>query len=128
MSLFSTSFDENPEGWVTDCGFTSPQAHFSDTEDDCSSRTPASRQLSADVKQVRRPSQRSKVSGQGTEKFEKTDAHTPHRVTSHRHLWVQMPRLCRDPVLGIHSCAQVSCLTQSFLSVSNFLLVQKFVY
>uniref|UniRef100_A0A3B3BPU8 Opsin 4b n=1 Tax=Oryzias melastigma TaxID=30732 RepID=A0A3B3BPU8_ORYME len=49
------------------------RAHFSDTEDDCSSRTPASRQLSVDVKQVRRASQRSKVSGQGTEEFEKTD-------------------------------------------------------
>uniref|UniRef100_A0A3Q2QHS9 Opsin 4 n=1 Tax=Fundulus heteroclitus TaxID=8078 RepID=A0A3Q2QHS9_FUNHE len=41
----------------------SESAHFSDTEEECSSRTPVSRHLSVDVKQVRHASQRSKVSG-----------------------------------------------------------------
>ncbi|XP_061563602.1 melanopsin-A-like [Cololabis saira] len=55
----------------------SESGHFSDTEDDCSSRTPVSRHLSIDVKQVRRASQRSKVSGRNTGEFERTAAHSP---------------------------------------------------
>ncbi|XP_015242436.1 PREDICTED: melanopsin-A-like [Cyprinodon variegatus] len=39
----------------------SESAHFSDTEEDCSSRTPVSRHLSVDVKQFRHASQRSKT-------------------------------------------------------------------
>ncbi|XP_035997875.1 melanopsin-A isoform X3 [Fundulus heteroclitus] len=39
----------------------SESAHFSDTEEECSSRTPVSRHLSVDVKQVRHASQRSKT-------------------------------------------------------------------
>nr|XP_046233985.1 melanopsin-A-like [Scatophagus argus] len=55
----------------------SESAHFSDMEDDCSSRTPVSRQLSSDVKQVRLTSQRSKVRGHNIGEFEKTAAHNP---------------------------------------------------
>ncbi|XP_024866569.1 melanopsin-A isoform X2 [Kryptolebias marmoratus] len=54
----------------------SESAHFSDTEDDCSSRTPACHSP-ADVKQVRRASQRSKVSGHGRGEFERTAALNP---------------------------------------------------
>uniref|UniRef100_A0A8C7ZV37 Opsin 4b n=1 Tax=Oryzias sinensis TaxID=183150 RepID=A0A8C7ZV37_9TELE len=79
-TLTSQSECRGPSRPQTSSQSESDSAHFSDTEDDCSSRTPASRQLSAEVKQVRHPSQRSKVSGQGTEKFEKTYAHTPHRL------------------------------------------------
>ncbi|KAM9715912.1 opsin 4b isoform 2-T2 [Menidia menidia] len=39
----------------------SESARFSDTEEDCSSRTPVSRHLSVDVRQVRHTSQRSKT-------------------------------------------------------------------
>lgn len=53
------------------------QAHFSDTEEDCSSRAPVIRQLSGDVKQVRHASQRSKVRGHNTGEFERTAAHNP---------------------------------------------------
>ncbi|XP_040923157.1 melanopsin-A-like [Toxotes jaculatrix] len=53
----------------------SESAHFSDTEEDCSSRTPVTRQLSGDVKQVRHSSQRLKVRGYNTGEFEKTAAH-----------------------------------------------------
>ncbi|XP_037609922.1 melanopsin-A-like isoform X1 [Sebastes umbrosus] len=55
----------------------SESAHFSDTEEDCSSRTPAIRQLSGDVKQVRHASQRTKVRGHHTGEFERTAAHNP---------------------------------------------------
>lgn len=48
------------------------QARFSDTEDECSSRMPVSRQLSADAKQVRRSSQRSKVKGYNTGESERS--------------------------------------------------------
>ncbi|XP_034415220.1 melanopsin-A-like [Cyclopterus lumpus] len=54
----------------------SESAHFSDTEEDCSSRTPATRQLSVDVKQMRHASQRTKVRGDKGE-FERTVAHNP---------------------------------------------------
>ncbi|XP_041670853.1 melanopsin-A-like [Cheilinus undulatus] len=49
----------------------SESAHFSDTEDECSSRTPISRQLSADAKQVRHSSQRSKVRGHNMGEYER---------------------------------------------------------
>ncbi|XP_049916066.1 melanopsin-A-like isoform X1 [Epinephelus moara] len=55
----------------------SESAHFSDTEEDCSSRAPVIRQLSGDVKQVRHASQRSKVRGHNTGEFERTAAHNP---------------------------------------------------
>ncbi|XP_072229318.1 melanopsin-A-like [Leuresthes tenuis] len=55
----------------------SESARFSDTEEDCSSRTPVSRHLSIDVKQVRHTSQRSKVSGHNTGEFERAAAHNP---------------------------------------------------
>uniref|UniRef100_A0A3Q1E9N4 Opsin 4b n=1 Tax=Acanthochromis polyacanthus TaxID=80966 RepID=A0A3Q1E9N4_9TELE len=55
----------------------SESAHFSDTEDDCSSQTPVSRQVSNDVKQVRHTSQRSKVRGHATGEFERAAAHNP---------------------------------------------------
>ncbi|KAM7381404.1 hypothetical protein PAMA_012300 [Pampus argenteus] len=55
----------------------SDSAHFSDTEEDSSSRTAISRQLSSDVKQVRHASQRSKVRGHNTGEFERTAAHIP---------------------------------------------------
>ncbi|XP_038570773.1 melanopsin-A-like [Micropterus salmoides] len=53
----------------------SESARFSDTEEDCSSQIPASRQLSSDVKQVRHASQRSKVRGHNTREFERTATH-----------------------------------------------------
>ncbi|MEQ2216557.1 hypothetical protein XENOCAPTIV_018132, partial [Xenoophorus captivus] len=52
-------------------------AHFSDTEEDCSSRTPDGGHLSVDVKQVRHASQRSKVSGHSAGEFERTAALNP---------------------------------------------------
>uniref|UniRef100_A0A669CN55 Opsin 4b n=1 Tax=Oreochromis niloticus TaxID=8128 RepID=A0A669CN55_ORENI len=52
----------------------SESAQFSDTEEDYSSRTPVSRHLSSDAKQVRHASQRSKVRGYNTE-YERTSAH-----------------------------------------------------
>ncbi|XP_041828986.1 melanopsin-A-like [Melanotaenia boesemani] len=55
----------------------SESARFSDTEEDCSSRTPVSHHLSIDVKQVRHSSQRSKVSGHSRGEFERTAAHIP---------------------------------------------------
>ncbi|CAN9509034.1 unnamed protein product [Ophioblennius macclurei] len=55
----------------------SESARFSDTEEDCSSRTPVCRQLSGDVKQARHTSQRSKVRGLISGEFEKTTAHNP---------------------------------------------------
>ncbi|XP_045925457.1 melanopsin-A-like [Micropterus dolomieu] len=55
----------------------SESARFSDTEEDCSSQMPASRQLSSDVKQVRHASQRSKVRGHNTREFERTATHIP---------------------------------------------------
>uniref|UniRef100_A0A3B3WYH7 G-protein coupled receptors family 1 profile domain-containing protein n=1 Tax=Poecilia mexicana TaxID=48701 RepID=A0A3B3WYH7_9TELE len=55
----------------------SESAHFSDTEEDCSSQTPAGRHSSADVKQVRHASQRSKVSGHNAGAFERTAALHP---------------------------------------------------
>ncbi|XP_062269657.1 melanopsin-A-like [Platichthys flesus] len=55
----------------------SESARFSDTEDDCSSRTTVTRQLSADVKQVRHASQRLKVRGHSAGVFERTAAHNP---------------------------------------------------
>lgn len=53
------------------------QARFSDAEEDISSRTPVSRQLSCDVKQVRHTSQRSKVRGHNMGEFDRTAAHNP---------------------------------------------------
>uniref|UniRef100_A0A3B4UPU5 Opsin 4 n=1 Tax=Seriola dumerili TaxID=41447 RepID=A0A3B4UPU5_SERDU len=55
----------------------SESARFSDTEEDCSSRTPVTCQLSSDVKQVRCASQRLKVRGYNTGEFERTAAHNP---------------------------------------------------
>nr|BDG00820.1 mammalian-like melanopsin type 2 short isoform [Verasper moseri] len=55
----------------------SESAHFSDTEEDCSSRTTVTCQLSADVKQVRHASQRLKVRGPSAGEFERTAAHNP---------------------------------------------------
>ncbi|XP_023287033.1 melanopsin-A-like isoform X1 [Seriola lalandi dorsalis] len=55
----------------------SESARFSDTEEDCSSRTPVTCQLSNDVKQVRCASQRLKVRGYNTGEFERTAAHNP---------------------------------------------------
>ncbi|KAF0025614.1 hypothetical protein F2P81_022495 [Scophthalmus maximus] len=55
----------------------SESAHLSDTEEDGLSRTPVTHQLSADVKQVRRASQRSKVRSHNTGEFERTAAHNP---------------------------------------------------
>ncbi|XP_037547080.1 opsin 4b [Nematolebias whitei] len=55
----------------------SESARFSDTEEDCSSRTPVSHHLPVDVKQVRRASQRSKVSGHGGGEFERAAALNP---------------------------------------------------
>nr|ANA75357.1 melanopsin 1 [Paralichthys dentatus] len=56
----------------------SESAHFSDTEEDCSSRTSVIRQLSTDVKQVRHASQRLKVRGHSAGEFERTAAHNPN--------------------------------------------------
>ncbi|XP_035997874.1 melanopsin-A isoform X2 [Fundulus heteroclitus] len=50
----------------------SESAHFSDTEEECSSRTPVSRHLSVDVKQVRHASQRSKLDSMMREPGPKT--------------------------------------------------------
>ncbi|XP_068161284.1 melanopsin-A-like isoform X2 [Antennarius striatus] len=50
----------------------SESARFSDMEEDCSSRTMVSRQLSIDVKHMRHSSQRSKVRGHNMGDFEKT--------------------------------------------------------
>ncbi|KAI3365112.1 hypothetical protein L3Q82_010230 [Scortum barcoo] len=56
----------------------SESARFSDTEEDCSSRTLVSRrQLYGDTKQVRHASQRSKMRGHNTGEFERTAAHNP---------------------------------------------------
>ncbi|XP_039991375.1 melanopsin-A-like [Xiphias gladius] len=55
----------------------SESARFSDTEEDCSSRAPVTRQLSGDVKQVRHASQRLKVRGYNTGEFERTATHNP---------------------------------------------------
>ncbi|XP_053196976.1 melanopsin-A-like [Scomber japonicus] len=55
----------------------SESAHFSDTEEESSIRTPVSRQLSSDVKQGRRASQRSKVRGHHTGEFQRTGAINP---------------------------------------------------
>uniref|UniRef100_A0A671YVU0 Opsin 4 n=1 Tax=Sparus aurata TaxID=8175 RepID=A0A671YVU0_SPAAU len=55
----------------------SESARFSDAEEDISSRTPVSRQLSCDVKQVRHTSQRSKVRGHNMGEFDRTAAHNP---------------------------------------------------
>lgn len=63
--------------WFCPCVCVFSQAHFSDTEEDSTSRTPVSRQLSSDVKQVRHASQRSKVRGHNTGEFERTAAHNP---------------------------------------------------
>ncbi|XP_034563210.1 melanopsin-A-like [Notolabrus celidotus] len=64
----------------------SESARFSDTEDECSSRTPVSRQLSADAKQVRHSSQRSKVRGHNTGESERSGHNLPDpgiRLISH---------------------------------------------
>ncbi|KAM6897925.1 melanopsin-A-like [Lycodopsis pacificus] len=53
----------------------SESARFSATEKDCSSRTPASRQLCGDVKQMRHLSQRTKVGGNNTGEIARTAAH-----------------------------------------------------
>ncbi|KAM9425195.1 melanopsin-A-like [Pholidichthys leucotaenia] len=55
----------------------SESAHFSDTEDDCSSRTPVSRHLSSDIRQMRHSSQRSKLRGFNPGEFERTSVHRP---------------------------------------------------
>uniref|UniRef100_A0A3Q1IIM4 G-protein coupled receptors family 1 profile domain-containing protein n=1 Tax=Anabas testudineus TaxID=64144 RepID=A0A3Q1IIM4_ANATE len=55
----------------------SESAHFSDTEEDCSSRVPVSRESSSDVKQVRHASQRLKVKVHSTEEFERAATHNP---------------------------------------------------
>lgn len=60
--------------WIADFSPFPSQAQFSDTEEDYSSRTPVSRHLSGDAKQVRHASQRSKVRGYNTE-YERTSAH-----------------------------------------------------
>lgn len=53
------------------------QARFSDMEDDGLPRTAAGHQLSSNGKQVRHSSQRSKVRGHGSGKFERTSSHKP---------------------------------------------------
>ncbi|XP_069569172.1 melanopsin-A-like [Brachyistius frenatus] len=55
----------------------SDSARLSDTEEDCSSRPPVSRQLSSDVKQMRHISQRSKVRGHNMGEFERTASLKP---------------------------------------------------
>ncbi|XP_039645177.1 opsin 4b isoform X1 [Perca fluviatilis] len=55
----------------------SESARFSDTEEDCSSRTSVIRQLSSDVKQVRPASKRTKVRGPNTGESERTATHNP---------------------------------------------------
>uniref|UniRef100_A0A8C6M4Y7 Opsin 4b n=1 Tax=Nothobranchius furzeri TaxID=105023 RepID=A0A8C6M4Y7_NOTFU len=55
----------------------SESAHFSDTEEDGSARTPASRHVSVNVTQVRQASLRSKVSGHSAGVLEKSDLLNP---------------------------------------------------
>lgn len=69
-------FFNSLEKWVGDFSPFPSQAQFSDTEEDYSSRAPASRHLSSDVKQVRHASQRSKVRGYNTE-YERTASQNP---------------------------------------------------
>ncbi|KAG7228091.1 hypothetical protein INR49_005714 [Caranx melampygus] len=76
-TLTSQSESKAPGKTRTSSQSESESARFSDTEEDCSSRTPITRQLSSDVKQVRCASQRLKVRGYSTGEFERTAAHTP---------------------------------------------------
>ncbi|XP_028286887.1 melanopsin-A-like [Parambassis ranga] len=55
----------------------SESGRFSDTEEDCSSRTPVSRHLSCGIKQGRHASHRSKVRGHSTAEFERAPSHNP---------------------------------------------------
>ncbi|XP_040031897.2 opsin 4b isoform X1 [Gasterosteus aculeatus] len=55
----------------------SESAHFSDTEEECSSRTPAGRQLSGDVKQIRHCSQRTTVRSDNAAELGRTAPHDP---------------------------------------------------
>lgn len=80
------------------------QAHFSDTEEDCSSRVPVSREASSDVKQVRHISQRLKVKGHNREEFERTAAHNPtDPVICHLSQINVSPSLCQLTVIHIHT-------------------------
>lgn len=88
---------------VCDFVCVSSQARFSDTEEDCSSQIPASRQLSSDVKQVRHASQRSKVRGHNTREFERTATH-----------------IATDPAIYLLSQITVSIGAWLMLYISNF--------
>lgn len=77
MFLSYTSHDKRSDLRVVDFVHMLSQARFSDTEEDCSSRTPVSRQFCGDVKQVCHASQRSKVRGHNMGEFERTAAHNP---------------------------------------------------
>ncbi|XP_029701123.1 melanopsin-A-like isoform X1 [Takifugu rubripes] len=55
----------------------SESARFSDMEDDCLPRMSVGHQLSSNGKQVRHSSQRSKVRGHGSGRFERTSTHKP---------------------------------------------------
>lgn len=59
------------------CLGVASKAHFSDTEEECSSRTPAGRQLSGDVKQIRHCSQRTKVRSDNAAETGRTAPHDP---------------------------------------------------
>ncbi|XP_047233931.1 melanopsin-A-like [Girardinichthys multiradiatus] len=76
-TLTSQSESKGPGRHHNSSQSESESAHFSDTEEDCSSRTPDGRHLSVDVKQVRHASQRSKVSGHSAGEFERTAALNP---------------------------------------------------
>uniref|UniRef100_A0A3Q0R518 Opsin 4 n=1 Tax=Amphilophus citrinellus TaxID=61819 RepID=A0A3Q0R518_AMPCI len=75
-TLTSQSECKGPNRTQNSSQSESESAQFSDTEEDYPSRTPASRHLSSDVKQVRHASQRSKVRGYNTE-YERTAPHSP---------------------------------------------------
>ncbi|MEQ2226743.1 hypothetical protein ILYODFUR_030492 [Ilyodon furcidens] len=76
-TLTSQSESKGPDRHRNSSQSESESAHFSDTEEDCSSRMPDGRHLSVDVKQVRHASQRSKVSGHSAGEFERTAALNP---------------------------------------------------
>ncbi|KAM4715820.1 melanopsin-A-like isoform 3-T3 [Anableps anableps] len=82
----------------------SESGHFSDTEEDCSSRTPVSRHLSIDVKQVRHASQRSKLDSMMREPGPKTVSKNPSSiiVTS-----ISTPSILHSPP-GFHGSLKVA--------------------
>ncbi|XP_047464699.1 melanopsin-A-like isoform X2 [Mugil cephalus] len=76
-TLTSQSECKGPSKPRTSSLSESESAHFSDTEENGSSRTPVSHHLSSDVKQTLRVSQRTRARGHSVGEFERTVALSP---------------------------------------------------